>query len=278
MGVSMFKRRMAVLALLILAPLPALADLMLYPTRLTFDKNQRAAQVELINNGKDSATYRISLVNRRMTDTGDFVAVDTPLPGEQFADAMLRFSPRQVTLAPGTAQTVRVLLRKPAELAAGEYRSHLYFEVMPEASGATSIENQGTSGDIGVLLTTMINTSIPVIVRHGATSASVVLSGLELLPPTAGQAPVLALDLERSGNSSVYGDLTVSFTPQGGAEQAIAKVGGVAVYSPNPVRHAKLVLKPAPGLALRGGTLKVSYRERPEAGGKLIAQASLVLP
>jgi len=31
-------------------------------------------------------------------------------------------------------------------------------------------------------------------------------------------------------------------------------------------------------MALTGGVLEVNYRERPEAGGKLLAQASLNLP
>jgi P pilus assembly chaperone PapD len=268
----------ALLALLALAP-PALADLMLHPTRLVFDKNQRSAQVELINNGSETATYRITLVNRRMTENGDFLPVDAPGPGEQFADAMLRYSPRQVTLAPGTAQTVRVLLRKPAELANGEYRSHLHFEVLPEARGATSIESQGKGDEIGIVLNTAINASIPVIVRQGATSASVALSGLALIAGAPGQPPLLGLDIERSGNASVYGDLTASFVPQnGGAEQVLVKISGLAVYHPNPVRHAKLVLKPAAGTQLAHGTIKLVFRERPEAGGKLIAQASLALP
>jgi P pilus assembly chaperone PapD len=42
---------------LLVAP-PAMADLMLHPTRLVFERNQRAAQVDLINNGTESATYR----------------------------------------------------------------------------------------------------------------------------------------------------------------------------------------------------------------------------
>ena len=275
---SVARRLVVLLALLALAP-PALADLMLHPTRLVFDKNQRSAQVELINNGSETTTYRVSLVNRRMTEAGDFVPIDSPGPGEQFADAMLRFSPRQVTLAPGTAQTVRVLLRKPAELANGEYRSHLHFEVLPEARGATSIESQAKGDEIGIVLNTAINASIPIIVRHGATAASVVLSQLELINGAPGQPPLLGLDIERSGNASVYGDLAVSFAPQnGGAEQLLVKIGGLAVYHPNPVRHAKLVLRPAAGAALVHGTIKVVFRERPEAGGKQIAQASLALP
>jgi P pilus assembly chaperone PapD len=274
------KRFLPLLGLLMLLPQQyALADLMLHPTRVVFEKNQRAAQVELINNSAEAATYRISLVKRRMSETGDFSAIDSPAPGEQFADELLRYSPRQVTVAPGAGQVVRIMLRKPANLAAGEYRSHLQFDKLPDAKGATSIESMGTGDkEIGVHLTALIGASIPVIVRHGETEASVSLSHLELEQPAAGQAPVLALQLQRSGNRSVYGDLTVGFTPQGGDAQVIAKAGGVAVYSPNPLRRAKIALQPPLGVALARGTLRVTYRERPEAGGKLLAEAAMVLP
>jgi len=253
----------------------AWAELMLHPTRLVFEKNQRAAQIELINNGSTPATYRISLVNRRMSESGQFEPIETPGPGEQFADPMLRYSPRQITLQPGMAQTVRVMLRKPAELAEGEYRSHLQFELLPEVAGNTSIENQGAAKDIGVVLNTLVGASVPVIVRHGATSATVRLANLALA--REGKQPLLSFQFEREGSSSVYGDLAVSFTPRGGKPQQLAQVGGIAVYTPNKVRKAAVPLQ-AQGTALAHGTIEVSYRDRPEAGGKLLAQATLELP
>lgn len=150
----------AVFAWLLLAPfLPARAELMLHPTRIVFDKNARAAQIELINTGSKPASYRISLVNRRMTEAGQFEAAETAQDGERFADAMLRYSPRQITLQPGTAQTVRVMLRKPAELAEGEYRSHLQFDKLPDAEGKASVENKGKDKDatqIGVVLNALV--------------------------------------------------------------------------------------------------------------------------
>lgn len=253
----------------------AWAELMLHPTRLVFEKNQRAAQIELINNGSTPATYRILLVNRRMSESGQFEPVETPGPGEQFADPMLRYSPRQITLQPGMAQTVRVMLRKPAELAEGEYRSHLQFELLPEAAGNTSIENQGAAKDIGVVLNTLVGASVPVIVRHGATSATVRLANLVLA--REGKQPLLSFQFEREGNSSVYGDLAVSFTPRGGKPQQLAQVGGIAVYTPNKVRKAAVPLQ-VQGAVLAHGSIEVSYRDRPEAGGKLLAQATLELP
>ena len=267
------------LALCLAAPL-ALADLALYPTRIVLEKNQRAAQVELMNNGTTPETYRINLVNRRMGETGEFIALDAPGPGDQFADPLLRYSPKQVTVQPGSSQTVRILVRKPADLAPGEYRSHLQFDRVADTAGASSIEQSDKSGDkaIGVVITALVGASIPVIVRQGETQVSVTLTSLALLPAAGSAGPALGFQINRSGNRSAYGDLAVRFTPNGGKPVELAKVGALAVYVPNPLRRARMALQVPPGMALAGGTLSLSYRERAEAGGKMMAQASLTLP
>ena len=256
----------------------ALAELMLYPTRIIFEGNQRAAQIELINSGNEDVTYRISLVNRRMSETGAFSAIDVPLPDEQFADDKLRYSPRQITLAPGVGQTVRIMLRKPPKLAIGEYRSHLLFSKQADPSGSTSVESSGAANDqISVVINTLIGASIPVIMRHGSTEASVALTQLDLRR-TVDKAPVLAFVMERTGNQSVYGDLTVSFISYGGSEQVIERANGVAVYTPNALRRVSILLKQSNGLRLTNGALGVTYREQAEDGGALLSEAVLQLP
>ncbi|MCE3604170.1 molecular chaperone [Massilia sp. P8910] len=258
-------------------PLQALAGLMLNPTRVVFTKNQRAAQVELINSDSTPATYRISLVNRRMSESGEFTGVDTAGPDDRFADAMLSFSPRQVTLLPGSAQVVRVMLRKPATLAPGEYRSHLHFEKLADTSGASSVEQQSAgTQQIGVVLNTLIGASIPVIVLHQTEGAKVTLGALDLQRGAKGA--LLSFQIGRSGDSSVYGDVSAAFAPQGGTEQVLAKAAGVAIYTPNPVRKASLNLTMPPGLTLAHGTLHLRFHERAEAGGAVLAEATLALP
>ncbi|WP_224750145.1 molecular chaperone [Halomonas sp. ML-15] len=264
--------------LLILPASQAMAQLMLYPTRIVLEGNQRSAELELINNGTQSATYRIALVNRRMSETGAFTETDTPLPGERFADELLRYSPRQVTLEPGVGQAIRIMVQKPADLAVGEYRSHLLFTQQPDSQGSRSIESRGAGAaeGIGIQLTALVGASIPVIVRHGSTDASVSLTGLALQRASSG-APLLGLQMQRSGTQSVYGDLTVSFTPRSGDEQVIGRANGVAVYTPNPLRRASIVLRPPSGLPLSNGTLRVTYREQAKDGGRLLAEAQLSL-
>ncbi|WP_310384044.1 molecular chaperone [Roseateles sp.] len=255
------------------------ADLMLYPTRIVMEKNQRAAQVELINQGKTPETYRISFVNRRMGENGEFVAIDTAGPGDLFADAMLRFSPRQVTIAPGASQTVRLQLRRPADLASGEYRSHLQFERVAETASGSSVEDVGAGPgkEVGVVLNALIGASIPVIVRHGEMQLELSLSEL-LLEQADGAQPVLGFALRRSGNRSAYGDFQVFYTAKGRPPVEVAKAGGVAIYAPNPLRKARMPLNLPEGAKLEQGTLQVVYRDRPELGGKTLTEAKLTLP
>jgi fimbrial chaperone protein len=266
-------------AFMLLCSTWAQADLMLYPTRVVFDKNLRAAQVELVNRGSTPETYRINVVNRRMSETGEFAIIKEPGPGEQFADTMLRYSPRQVTIPPGGSQTVRIMLRTPAGLPDGEYRSHLNFERVADTVDANSIDQQlkNDGKKVGVVLNALVGASIPVIVRQGETASRVSLSDLAL-SGEVGSASMLAFQIHREGNRSVYGDLVATFTPKGGEAQEVGKVTGVAVYVPNALRRVQLPLRPPAEGEQRVGTYGLIFRERPEAGGKTMAEVSLPSP
>lgn len=278
-----YRRNIAALAMIfaLFSPSFAQAELMLYPTRVVIDEGKRSAQVEIINRGQEPETYRINIVNRRMSETGEIVAADTPAPDEQFADGMLRYTPRLVTLQPGVSQTVRISVRKPANLAPGEYRSHLQFDRVAEVSGAADIENatnQAKSGEVSIILHALIGASIPVIVRHGKTSATVRLDSLQLEPSKGTATPELSFVFRREGDRSVYGDVVVNYVAPGKKLVEVGKVSGIAVYAPNVLRRARLPLMLPDGIALRGGTLHLRYNERPEAGGALLGDASIAVP
>lgn len=262
--------------LAVLAPTWARADLLLHPTRLVFEKNTRTAQLELINNGTEPATYRISLVNKRMTENGEFIAAKTAQGDERFADQLVRFAPHQVTLMPGTSQTVRVMLRKPADLARGEYRTHLQFDRVANPVAAGPAAGEAPPGEVGVAISVMVGASIPVIVRNGDLAApAVALSQLELVK--AGEAPALRFAIERTGETSLYGDLEASFTSASGKAQKVGQAAGVAVYTPNAMRRATLPLAALSG-GLAHGTLHLVLRSRPEAGSIVLGQADLAIP
>ena len=162
------------------ADLPGIGDLLVAPTRIVFEGRTRAAELTLLNIGKQTATYRISFTHLRMGETGDLKEIEKAEPGDQFADDLVRYSPRQVTLDPNVAQTIRLQVRKPEGLADGEYRSHLLFRAVPPESSQpeTSVEVAEKKTGYSIRLTPIYGVSIPVIVRSGKTSVKASLSDL----------------------------------------------------------------------------------------------------
>ncbi len=247
----------------------AAGNLAVMPTRVMFEGRERTAEVSLTNTGDEESIYRLALVNRRMTAGGSLVDVaDKPLPGERFADGLVRFSPRQVVLKPGESQVVRLQLRRPAGLEAGEYRSHLAFRAVPRESGPPAAEGR----EFRVTLTPIYGVSIPVIVRHGELGADVGIRGLTLLRDRRRSLRKVAFTLTREGGQSVYGDIDVKFVDEAGGERILARARGLAVYTPNDRR--KVTLDVVNGGVVEGGTIVVSYRQKPEAGGRVLAEVS----
>lgn len=264
----------------ILSPFPALAEIMLYPTRVVIEGGKRSAQVEIINRGEEPETYRIRVVNQRMTELGEIVPAETAQQGEQFADAMVRYTPRQVTLQPGASQTIRISIRKPADLAPGEYRSHLQFDRIAETAGLENLKagTSSSSNEVSIVLRTLIGASIPVIVRHGDTGASVTVESLQVLPGIGGDGPGLGFTFRRTGNRSVFGDVVATYVAPGKEPVEVGRASGIAVYVPNAERKARLPFNLPNGIVLRGGEVRLRYHERADAGGALIAQAAVRVP
>lgn len=250
------------------------SQIMVTPTRIVFDGKTRTQNVTVINSGDEAGTYRILLVNKRMTTDGNIIDIEKAEPGEQFADKMIRYSPRQVTLKPGQSQVVRLSLRKPRDIKSGEYRSHMTFKALPKSAGVSINEVEKKSDSIGVKLTAIVSVTIPVIVRHGKTDVTVALDSLQVLPPTE-KFPrhVLAMELQRKGSQSIYGDFTAELESNG-KSTVIGQMNGVAIYTPNATRNIKLPLNLPEGVQLNG-TLKVYFRTPAKRGSAILAQSLL---
>jgi hypothetical protein len=233
------------------------------PTRLVFEGRKRTGELVLINRSDDAATYRISFKQMEMDELGDMREADGPTT--HGADRLIRYSPRQVTLGPHESQAVRLQLRLPAELAPGEYRSHLELRYVPPPEEVPPRVAEPGGGGFEVRLIPLYGVSIPVIVRHGATRAEVQLAGVELLPGVGGEPDALRLTLARQGNRSVYGDLSVALSRPDAPEEELARLRGFAVYVPNASRQVTVPL--ARRLSeLSGATLEVRYRDAEGSG------------
>lgn len=253
---------------------------MVSPTRIVFEGNERTKQVNLINNGSETGRFRISFVRRKMTENGKFEEIPENEEGK-YSDEIVRFSPRQVILAPGQSQTIRLMLRKKRGMEDGEYRSHMLFQSLPDA--ATSDINKLSGDDqneFSVQLIPVIGITIPVIVRQGNLSSTVSLSNFELHQAnTVKGQTTLSLRVNREGNSSTYGDFRINFTPKDGDPIVVGEVNGIAVYTPLTSRSVEIKLKTPTGFNLSNGELHIQYLEpgKDENTG-LIAESRLAVP
>ena len=268
------------LAALLATTAHAAGQLMVSPTRIVFEGNERTKQVSLINNGSETSRFRISFVRRKMTEDGKFEEIAENEPG-MFADEMVRFSPRQVTLKPGQSQTVRLMLRKKRDIEDGEYRSHMLFQALPD-DAATGIEEltDKQAKTVSVQLIPVVGITIPVIVRQGKLNSTVSLSDFELNQAnTVKGEHTLLFRINREGNRSAYGDFRVYFTPEGGKPVSLAQINGVAIYTPLASRTVELQLQTPAGLNLSRGELHITFLEpgKDETTG-LLAESRLAVP
>ncbi len=251
-------------------------DLAVAPTRVVFDGRVRSAQLSLVNKGAETATYRVIVVNMKMDENGQMQRVDGPDGGKGSAAKLFRYSPRQVTLRPGETQAVRLLLRKPGDLAAGEYRSHLLMQNVPKDAGI-SVEQEKTTEGVQIRMVPVFGITIPVIVRHGATSADVSLDSLKIEPAGGdNKVPRLHFTINRKGTRSAFGDLTATLDA-GGKKTVIGQVMRLAVYTPNATRKVSMALRLPNGTDLSAGKIVLSFNHTEDDGGKVMAAAELAL-
>lgn len=240
--------------------LQAAGNLMVTPTRIVFEQRDRSAQVTLVNQSDKTSSYRISFVRQNMTEGGQFVPVAEGEAG-QFSDPMIRFSPRQVSLPPGQSQVIRLVLRRPGDIADGEYRSHMLFQALPEPT-STNVEalTQQAPEGITIELVPIVGIAIPVIVRQGDLDSAVTLSNAEIVAADqSASAARILVDINRDGNSSAYGDLRVTFTPEGAEPIVIAQANGVAVYANMETRRFQMPLNLPTDLSLQNGEVELVF-------------------
>jgi len=251
----------------------SMSDVTVAPTRVIFEGRTRTSEVALINLSDKTLTYSVSFTHIRMTETGQMQEITDPAPGEQFADDLVRFTPRRVILEPHKTQIVRLQLREPADLPDGEYRSHLAFRVVPSVTQAAGAESPDTQKGISIQLTPVYGVSIPVIVRHGSLSASVALTNLSLSTAPAsdgsGGGPQVSFQIDRAGNESVYGNIDVQLLASGKPAQVVGRLNGLAVYTPNASRDVMVSLTIPQGLTLSGARLRVRYLDPASTEGDL---------
>lgn len=236
----------------------AQGDLLVTPTRVVFEGNKQMEELNLLNMGKDTATYSITYVQKNMQEDGSFVNILKPDSGQMFADPYLRVYPRQVTLAPGEPQVIMLQCRRKPDMPAGEYRSHLFFRSEKDYNPLGMKNSVRDTTLLSVQLIPIFGMSIPVIIRTGAVTVSSTLSDMKL-GIQLDTVQTLKLTIYRTGNISTYGDIKVEYFPAQGKSYQVGAMVGIGVYTNINKRNVVVKLKNTSGVKLKNGKLKVKY-------------------
>lgn len=256
----------------------AQGNLLVTPRRILFEEQKKTQELNLANTGKNTAKYIVSLIEIRMNENGSFEQVTEPDSGQAFASKYLRFFPRSVVLAPNEAQLVKIQLIKYDQLEPGEYRSHIYFRAVPDEKPLGDEDPVKDSGTIAVTLVPVFGITIPVIIRVGENTSAASFSDLSF-SMTNEAPPRINMVFNRTGNMSVYGDMTAEYISPQGKVTSVGVVKGIAVYTPTRKRQFHIDLSSPPDVNYHTGKLRIIYsaqtdtKTRPAA----LAQAEITL-
>jgi len=250
------------------------ASISSFPRRVIIDSHQQTATLTLTHQGNKTTRYRISFIDMAFDKNEQLKKFKSDeLPDNYYsAKSFLRYSPRQITLAPGESQTVRILARKKRSLPKGEYRSYIHFQELPNKKNKNNIEQLINSNkkNISIKPKILMGLALPIIVYQGKLEGSAETKSLTLEHPTPDKT-VAKFNLFRYGNRSLYGEVVAE---QNGKIVGIAK--GLALYTPYEEQTFSVNLDPAK--LQSGKKLTVTYRGLNRDAGTIFATGEIIVP
>ncbi len=223
--------RTLVLAIALLAPVPALAQgVLVAPTAVFIDSRSRAGSLLLVNPNDDPAEVDMSaLFGYPVTDSlgqTQLFTAEQPDSAEPSAAGWIKIFPRRMTLAPKGQQTVRVLVSPPPTAADGEYWTRLVIVARGGKLPVTVVDSANTAG-LSVGLTMEVRTIIPLFFRKGKAEAGLAVSALRA--NRAADSLLVRARLERTGNAAALGTARGEMVDSTGKVRATFNMP-VAVY------------------------------------------------
>jgi fimbrial chaperone protein len=246
----------------------AYADMLISPTRVLMDDTNRSTTLVLRNPSNGSRTYRLSWQDKRVDENGSYTMIkeDEEWPS---AKGMVRLSPRQITVGPNENQTVRFNWRPPADLASGEYRSHLLLEVIPDISEPTAtLGTEAPTDGVGIQVFMQMSFSIPVVVRHNTDAPQVSIKDVKAVPFKDGKHLALQLTFDRVGNASSFGRVSVEMQRNSKSPvEQIGEYGELSIFQE--VGRRKITIPLRDARIPEGAWVRVAYEGLNEYQGVL---------
>lgn len=167
-----------------------------------------AATLQVKNPTNRAEAYRLNWTNLKMLPGGRKVKIE---PGEAVpqlmpADPYMFMSPRRILLMPDQLQHLRLMVRRPAELAPGEYRSYLSLqpEIVPKEFNPDNAEASAKPQGTAVQMDMLTGFRIPVFFLHGDTTLTTSIKDARFGDKG------FEFTFVREGNRSALGELEVN--------------------------------------------------------------------
>lgn len=243
--------------------------------RIIFQGPLRSEILTIINNTSEAQTYRLGWRKYKMDERESLKALDDDkdVGDILWADKMLRFAPRRVSIPAGSSQQIRILLRRPSDIQEAEYRSHLWIvtETKPEKFDLATADDNNQA----IRLSVQPAISLPIFVRHGDLSATANISDAKLSKNAKGLN--VSFTLNRTGTSSLYGDLDITCT-DGGKNIVLRQVRGISVYTEINKRYLDFDIPLSAETTQSCQNVGIEYRSDPndpKLKGMTLAKASV---
>ena len=251
----MFAKRLLCGLLFVFFSQYATANLLISPTRVSFDERQRSAKVTVINSSEEYRTYRVVWSEKLALPGGGYQTLSEPVTTS--LSPMARLSPKQIRLAPGERQTIKIAIRKPKDLAKGEYRSHLLFQALP---------NEDKAAKAGLKVNMILSFSIPVVYREQGELPKVTFQTAEIVEDSVNKKPKIAVKLTEQQGFSSYGRLSAYVTNSAGKQEKIAEIGNLSLYPE--IEQATVLLDLFSGKQMpKQGNIELKYQGADEYEG-----------
>ncbi len=256
--IDLFKHRIASFALffvvMVMFTTASYADILLSPLKVVIEGRDRSGQVVLINSGDKTNTYNIAWEQYDQNpETGGYDFIDkAKTPGRIDLQDFAVFTPRKVTLEPGERQIIRVGIRRPADLADGEYKSHIKFTALPDETVEYQTMQEGNTAAAKVIT----SFSIPAVYRVGEYDSQVTIGDPSFgVQPTTGLLQLM-VPLTHTGKHGVLGEFEIYYQSKGEEEKYLMSFQNVNIF---PETSRKDVAIPLDSYGFDPGTLRIVY-------------------
>ena len=203
------------------------ADLMITPTRIVFEERDRFKEVTLVNSGDKPQIYEMSWVYFRMQEQGAAYKPSMESVTEFDASKHIVFTPRRITLAPGSSQKIRLALRRPETIPEGDFHVHLKFAAVPDVID----ENLIHDGKPRAVVSINVGYTIPVVLRSGLAAVETEIERIDIQRnPQNGRLKVV-VPVKRSGSAhAILGHLFVYHTDSSGKEERVGEISNAHIF------------------------------------------------